>query len=134
MRGHSLGVFERPAIRQLSGDSCNAECVAADGNFDAGVLSAALHHAPGVRLSHRLAGQRRSLRSLGRAEQPAVPVVADSGRRDVGMQLQGERMMARHHMMLAAFLMETESPARALWPHILDFHFQSCADPGEAVG
>jgi hypothetical protein len=123
MRGHSLGVFERPAIRQLSGDSCNAECVAADGNFDAGVLSAALHHAPGVRLCHRLAGKRRSLRSLGRAKQPSVLVVADSGRRDIGVQLQGERMMAGHDMMLSAFLMEAERPARASWSQILDPHF-----------
>jgi hypothetical protein len=41
MRGHSLGVFERSAIRQIGSDSCGAECVAADRNFDAGELCAA---------------------------------------------------------------------------------------------
>jgi hypothetical protein len=39
------------------------------------------------------------------------------------VQLQGERMMAGHDMMLSAFLMEAERPARASWSQILDPHF-----------
>jgi hypothetical protein len=58
IRGHRLGVFERPATRQIGGVSCGAECVAADGNFDTGDRCAASDHARSVWLCHGLDGQQ----------------------------------------------------------------------------
>ena len=58
------------------------------------------------------------------AEQPALAVLGDAGGGDVGVQRLGERMMAGHGVMLAAFLVQPEPPARALRPKILHLHFQ----------
>ena len=58
------------------------------------------------------------------AEQPALAVLGDAGGVDVGVQRLGERVMARHGVMLAAFLVQPEPPAGALRPEILDLHLQ----------
>lgn len=40
----------------------------------------------------------------GRSEQPSLTILGDPGRVDIGVQGLGERVMARHGMLLAAFL------------------------------
>src|SRR6266404_8401114 len=42
--------------------------------------------------------------------------------------------MAGHGVLLAAFFMERDRPARAAGPQVFDFHFESRADAREAVG
>ena len=42
--------------------------------------------------------------------------------------------MAGHGVLLAAFFMERDRPARAARPQVFDFHFESRADAREAVG
>jgi hypothetical protein len=44
-------------------------------------------------------------------KQPAFPVFGDAGRVGVGVQRFGERMMARHRMVLAAFLVQPNRPS-----------------------
>jgi hypothetical protein len=42
MRGHGLGMLQRPAILQIGGNTGGAEGTAADGRFDAGALPSSL--------------------------------------------------------------------------------------------
>ncbi len=58
-------------------------------------------------------------------------IMRHAGRRDIGTQRLGECMMARHRMVLAAFLMQPDLPARPFGPKILDLHLQRGADPRE---
>ena len=60
-----------------------------------------------------------------RAEQPALAVLGDAGGIDVGVQRLGERVMAGHDVLLAAFLVQPELPAGALRPEILDLHLSA---------
>ena len=77
-------------------------------------MPAAADHEPGRRLIHRLLGQRGRVVARAGAEQKPLALLGDAGRGDVGVQRLGERMMTRHHVMLSAFLMQPELPARAL--------------------
>ena len=43
-------------------------------------------------------------------------------------------MMARHHVLLAAFLVQPDQPSRALRLQVVDPHLQRRADAGKAVG
>ena len=112
MRRHFLSVLQRAAIGKVRGDAGRAECMIADRRVDAGRNSASADHAPGVRLLHGLLGQNGGVVSARRAEQAAFSILGDAGRGDVGVQRLGKRMMARHGVMLAAFLMQPDPPAR----------------------
>ena len=68
------------------------------------------------------------------AEQPALAVLGDAGGGDVGVQRLGERVMARHRVLLAAFLVQPDLPAGALRPEILHLHLQRRADAREGIG
>jgi hypothetical protein len=59
------------------------------------------------------------------AEKPALAVLGDAGRIDVGAQGLGERVMARHRVFLAAFLVQPDRPSGAPRPQILDLHFKA---------
>jgi hypothetical protein len=61
-------------------------------------------------------------------------VLDDAGGIDVGPQRLGERVMARHAVLLAAFLMQPDCPSGAARPEILDPHLQRRSDPRETVG
>jgi len=79
--------------------------------------------------------RRRIMRQAsGGAEQPTLAVLGDAGRIDVGAQRLGKRVMARHRMLLAAFLMQPDRPPGAARPQILDLHLQGRIDAREAVG
>src|ERR1700736_3190588 len=67
------------------------------------------------------------------AEQPALAVPGEASRVDVGAQGLGERVMARHGVLLAAFLMQPDRPAGPARPEILHFHLQGRVDAREAV-
>ncbi len=68
------------------------------------------------------------------AEQPALSVFGEAGRGDVSVQRLGERVMARHRVMLAALLVQPQPPARALRPDILHLHFQRGRDARKGIG
>jgi hypothetical protein len=78
--------------------------VVADRRHDAGGERALAHHAPGIGLGHRLIGKRGAAVAAAGAEHKTF--VTDAGGVDVGAQRLGERMMARHHVLLAAFLVQ----------------------------
>jgi hypothetical protein len=53
---------------------------------------------------------------------------------DVRAQRLGQRVMARHDVLLAAFLEQPHGPAGAARPEVLNPHLQGCVDAREAVG
>ena len=120
VRGHRLGVLERPAILQIGRDPDGAEGMAADRRLDAGRRGPLADHAAG--LAPRLLGQQGSLPPFGGA-----------GGSDISVQLFGQRMMAGNDVLLAAFIAQTQLPADAARAEVLNSHFQGSADAGEAA-
>ena len=94
---------------------------------------AALNHAPGGDAVHRLVGQ--GIRAAdGGAEEVAFALIAKAGGLYIGMKVGFERVMRRHLMLLAAFLMQTDPPALALGIIVLDAHGDGRADAGKGEG
>jgi hypothetical protein len=52
----------------------------------------------------------------------------------VGAQFLGERVMARHLVMLADFLVQPQLPTRTLRPEILDLHLEQRINAREGIG
>jgi hypothetical protein len=52
---------------------------------------------------------------------------------DIGAQRLGERVMARHRMLLAAFFMQPHRPARPARLEILDLHLERRSDARERI-
>jgi hypothetical protein len=52
---------------------------------------------------------------------------------DMGAQRLGERVVARHRMLLSAFLVEQHGPSCAPRPQILDLHLQGRGDARERI-
>jgi hypothetical protein len=69
----------------------------------------------------------------GGPEQKALAVLGDAGRVDVGVNCFGERVMARHCVLLAAFLMQPDRPRGAARPQIFDLHLQGGVDAREGI-
>jgi long-chain acyl-CoA synthetase len=113
MRGHGLRMLQRAAIAEIGGDPRRAKRVIADRRHDVCRRGTPADHASGVGLRHRLLGQHGGAVSRAGAEQPALAVLGDAGG-DVSVQRFGERMMARHLVLLAAFLVQPQPPARTL--------------------
>jgi hypothetical protein len=68
------------------------------------------------------------------AKQKRLLVGRDAGGVDIGVQRLGERVMARHHVLLTAFLVQPDQPARAFRLQVLHAHLERRPDAGEAVG
>jgi hypothetical protein len=101
VRRHFLGVLERTAIGEIGGNSGCPEPVAADFRGDTGCSGAPADHPAGVRLARWLVGQHAAVVPARCAEHPAFAVLDDAGGLDVGAQRLGERVMARHAVLLA---------------------------------
>ena len=134
VRCHHLRVLQCSTVGEVSSDACCTKAVVADWRHDAGGKSPPAHHAPGVRLSHRRIGQQDTLMAAAGAEHPALLVLGDAGRGNVGMQVLGKAVMARHRVLLAAFLMQADQPTRALGLQILHPHLERRADARKAIG
>jgi hypothetical protein len=106
MRRHFLRVFERAAVGEIGGDAGRAQHVIADLGKNAGSDSTPSDHAPGIRLIHRLPREHGGVVSAAGAEQKALAVLGDCGHGNIGVQRLGERVMARHGVKLAAFLVQ----------------------------
>ena len=50
------------------------------------------------------------------AEQPALTVLSDTGRINIGREYLGERVVTRHRVLLAAFFVQPHRPAGAARP------------------
>jgi hypothetical protein len=124
MRCHFLGMLERAAIGEIGGNAGRAKRVAADCLGNAGRGGASPYHAPSVGLAHRLVGKNFAVVAARGAEQPALAVFDNAGGIDIGAQRLGERVVARHRVLLAAFLVQPDGPTGAAWPQILDLHRQ----------
>jgi hypothetical protein len=134
MRGHCLRVFERAAVAEIGGDPGRAKRVVADRRHDARGCRPPADHAPGVFLPHRLFGQHGGGVSRAGAEQPALAIFGDAGGGDVSVQCFGKCVMTRHHVFLAAFLMQQHSPTGPLRPKILHLHRERGGDARERIG
>jgi hypothetical protein len=128
VRRHLLRVLERAAIGEIGGDLGRTESMAPDRRSDAGRLRAAADHEPGIGLRQRPVGQRLVVPRAG-PEQEALAIIGGAGGIDIGTQRVGERVMTRHRMLLAAFLVQPDRPSRASRPEILDLHRQRRGDP-----
>ena len=123
MRRHLLRVLERAAIGEIGGDAGGTKRVIADRRVNAG-------RAPGAGSCARrrpapwLLGQTVAL-CPGWCEQIALAVVGDAGGVDIGTQYLGERMVARHRVLLAAFLVQLHLPAGALGRRSSTFIFSA---------
>src|ERR1700726_4590787 len=103
VRGHFLRVIERAAVGEVGRDPGGAERVAADRLRNAGSRGPSADHPPGIRLAHRLVGEQAAVVTPRRAEQPTLTILGDAGRIDVSVERLGQRVMARHRVVLAAF-------------------------------
>jgi TolB-like protein len=93
-----------------------------------GRCSSAPDHAPGVRLRHWGVGKGHGVVPWAGAKEPALAIVGDAGGVDVSPQHLRKRVVTRHRVLLAAFLVKLHLPACALWPKILDPHAQRRGD------
>ena len=105
----------------------------ADFGLDARRLRAPLYHPVNVLLPHR----RRAAGAFGLvpgcAEQRPVRVVLDASGGQVRVQELLEDVVARHLVLLAAFLMEAHPAAPALREVVLDLHADDRVHAGEGV-
>jgi hypothetical protein len=134
VRRHLLRMFESATIREICRDAGRAEAVIADWCVNSHRNGAPADHAPGVRLRHWLFEQRGRVVAGRRAEKIALAILGNAGGVNVGAQFLGERMMARHLMMLAAFLVQPQLPAGAFRSEILDLHLQRRIYAREGIG
>jgi len=134
MRCHGLRVLKRAAIGQIRRDPGRPKTVVADRRHDAGRERALAHHAPGVDLGHRLIRQRRAVVAARSAKQKSLLIRRDAGGVDIGVKRLGKRVMARHHVLLAAFLVQPDQPARTFRLQVLNAQLERRPDAGEAVG
>ena len=65
-----------------------------------------------TRQRHRLVDQQRPSVPGAGPKQSALAVLCDAGRRDVGVQRLGERVVTGHNVMFAAFLMQPDPSSR----------------------
>jgi len=107
MRGHRLGVFERAAGLEISGDTRRSEHVAAKFPLQAGLGCAAADHLIGVDTMHRLGGQYPGS-AKSRAEEGSLPRISDSRRIEIFIKEQFELVVRRHFVAFAAFLMQSQ--------------------------
>jgi hypothetical protein len=114
VRRHLLRVFECAAIGKIRRNTGRPKAMVANRRHDAGRRGAPADHPPGVGLGHRLLGQPRPIVARAGTKQPALAVFGDAGSGNIGVQFLGERVMARHDVMLATFLMQPQPPAGAL--------------------
>jgi hypothetical protein len=126
--------IERAAVREVSGDPGGAERVAADFRCNTGRRGPLPDHPPGVRLPHGFLRQHSAVMATAGAEQPALAIFGDAGRVDIGAQRLGQCVMARHAVLLAAFLMQPNRPSGAARPEVFDLHLQGRVDTREAIG
>jgi hypothetical protein len=112
--GHGLGVLERAAIIEISGDAGGAEGVIADCRGNAGVARTALKHAPRVGLGYRARCKNAHAPDGGARERP-LAVAGEAGCLDVVLKISLEIMLAGHAVFLAAFLVQAD-PQTAVLP------------------
>jgi hypothetical protein len=132
MGSHRLGVFERAAGLEISGDPGRAEHVAAKLAFQSGFGRAAADHLVCVDAVHRPVGKDPG--SAGRrAEEGGLAAVPDARRIEIFIKELLELVMGRHLVALAAFLIEPQPPALPVGEVVLDLHRDDRADAGKAV-
>jgi hypothetical protein len=132
MRRHLLRLLKIPAIGQVNRDPGRPEGMAADLRFDPGLARAPADHVEGVFPIQRPLRKRAGF-PVGRSKQRALFVLPKAGRFNVGVQVLFERMVHRHLVVLAAFLMKSEPPPLSLGEIVLNPHCNRGADPREAV-
>src|ERR1700733_3157571 len=104
MRRHRLRMLKRASIAEVGRNPRRPKCMVSDRSEYAGCGRAPADHKPSRLLVHGLVGEGGGVMSGTGPEQPALAVFGDTGCTDVGVQRLGKRVMARHCVLLAAFL------------------------------
>ena len=84
VRRQLLSVLKCATVREVSGNASRAEGMATDWCGDAGRGCSTADHPPGVRLAQGPLGQHGAFVAAGGPEQPALTVLDDAGRVDIG--------------------------------------------------
>ena len=130
MSGHLLGVLEPSVVFQVNRDAGCPPGVTSDGGQKTCCLGPFPNRSPGVVPVKSSSGHGRSKR-INALEQ-GLPALEACGL-NVLIEDLFEQVMHWHFVLLAAFLVESQPPARAIMIVIVDFEFQYRADTGEAV-
>jgi hypothetical protein len=135
MVGERLRMLKQPFIFEICGDAVGAQAVIPDaGRLDTGSLGAASNHPQGGESRHGLARQAHARLTGRAAEQRAIGITRNAGRRDVFVEIFLEIVMAGHLVLLAAFLMQRHPAATSLDEIIPHLHLQRGAHAGKGVG
>jgi hypothetical protein len=130
--GYVLRGLKRSFIFEIGGDAGCTEGMIADSGLDADVGRAALNHAVGVLLPHRVARKLAGLAD-GRAEQGSVVIMGDVGGGDIFIEVVFQIMVARDLVLLAAFLVKAHPAASALHKIIPHLHLEHGVDARKAI-
>src|SRR4029077_1734402 len=130
MAGHLLSVLESSVVLQINRDAGCPPRVTSDGGEKARRFGPLPNCSPGVVAVQSTSRYLRSSR-INALEQ-GLPAPKACGH-NVLVQDLLEQVMHWHFVLLAAFLRESELPARAVMIVIVDLEFQYCAYAGEAV-
>jgi hypothetical protein len=133
VRGHFLRVLQRTTMGKISRNTRCAKAMITDRRVNTCRHRSAAYHAPGIRLCHGLFEEHGRVVPGRRAKEKTFAIFGDAGSVDVGTQFFDERVMARHLVVLAAFFVQTELPAGALWSEIFGV-LQRGVYAGERVG
>ena len=120
MAGHLLGVLEPSVVFQVNRDAGCPPGVTSDGGEKTRRLGPLPNRSPGVVPVKSSSGHCRSSR-INALEQ-GLPALKACGH-NVLVQYLLEQVMHGHFVLLAAFFMESQPPARAVMIVIVDFEF-----------
>ena len=120
MPSHLLGVLETPVVFQINRDTGSPPRVTSNGGEKAGRLGSFSDRSPGVVPVKRSSGYCCSSR-INALEQWLAALET----RDLNVLVQNllEQVMYGHIMLLAAFFVESQPPARAVMIVVVDFEF-----------
>jgi len=120
MAGHLLGVLEPSVVLQVNGDTGRSPGVTSDGGQKTRRLGPPSNRRPRVVAVKSSSGHCRSKR-INALEQGLPALKACD--HNVFVQYPLEQVMHGHIMLLAAFFVESQPPARAVMIVIVDFEF-----------
>jgi hypothetical protein len=110
--GHLLSVLEPSVVLQVNRDACRPPCVTSDGGKKTRRLGPFPNRSPCVASVQSSSGTAVPSELINALEQGLSALEACGG--DVLVQDLLEQVMNWHFMLLAAFFVESQSPARAV--------------------
>lgn len=132
MRRHLLRSLERSAILQIDGNPGRPKAVALGRHIDFSHLHASLDHHQRLALRQRLVAERAAL-PITRRKEGAFWLQRQAGAVHLVEKILLERMVARHAVLLAASLVQSDPQPPLLPKNVVDPHSDRRPDAGEGV-